>query len=194
MKNVYMCYIGVTEGKIENLKKEGKMRISILIFIYTIHFAYLKVYTKFHNPKSSSCWENSDEKCPYVLYRSDRRKNWKRQNELKHPYFHLHNTLRLPEDRKQHLKTLAPVGAEKSVTKIFIGEKEKWTSKGTDMQYVTVFCYTIQVITIKLCIKFQNPKSSSCWEILDRKKCPFMHVFYRSDKEKLKIWKKANED
>ena len=39
-----------TEGKIENLKKEGKMRISILIFIYsTIHFAYLKVYTKFEN-------------------------------------------------------------------------------------------------------------------------------------------------
>ena len=55
MKNVHMCYIGVTEGKIETLKKEGKMRISTLIFIYTIHFAYLKVYTKFHNPKSSSC-------------------------------------------------------------------------------------------------------------------------------------------
>ena len=43
MKNVHMCYIRVTEGKIENLKKEGKMRISTLIFIYTIHFAYLKV-------------------------------------------------------------------------------------------------------------------------------------------------------
>ena len=54
MKNVYMCYIRVTEGKIENLKKEGKMRISTLIFIYTIHFAYLNVYTKFHNPKLSS--------------------------------------------------------------------------------------------------------------------------------------------
>ena len=50
MKNVPMCYIGVTEGKIENLEKESKMRISILIFIYTIHFAYLKVYTEFHNP------------------------------------------------------------------------------------------------------------------------------------------------
>ena len=49
MKNVPMCYIGVTEEKIENLKKEGKMRICILIFIYTIHFAYLKVNTKFHN-------------------------------------------------------------------------------------------------------------------------------------------------
>ena len=47
MKNVHMCYIRVTEGKIENLKKEGKMRISTLIFIYTIHLAYLKVYTKF---------------------------------------------------------------------------------------------------------------------------------------------------
>ena len=57
MKNVNMCYmyIGVTEGKTEHLKKEGKMRISILIFIYTLHFAYLKVYTKLHKPKSSSC-------------------------------------------------------------------------------------------------------------------------------------------
>ena len=56
MKNANMCYIGVTEGKIGNLKKVDKMRISILIFIYTIHFAYLKVYTKFHNPTSSSCY------------------------------------------------------------------------------------------------------------------------------------------
>ena len=77
-----MCYIRVTKGKIENLKKEGKMKISSLIFIYTIHFAYLKVYTKFHN-ESSSCRENSDKKRPYVLYKSDRRKKLKkRQNEL----------------------------------------------------------------------------------------------------------------
>ena len=55
MKNVHMCYIRVTEGKIEKMKKEGKMRTSILIliFIYTIHFAYLKVYTKFENTGSS---------------------------------------------------------------------------------------------------------------------------------------------
>ena len=55
MKNVHICYIRVTEGNIENLKKEVKVRVSILTFIYTIHFAYLKVYTKFHNPKSNSC-------------------------------------------------------------------------------------------------------------------------------------------
>ena len=41
-----MRYIGVTEGKIENLKKDGKMSISILIFIYTIHFAYLNKKNK----------------------------------------------------------------------------------------------------------------------------------------------------
>ena len=83
MKNVHMCYIRVTEGKLENLKKDGKMWISTLIFIYTILFVYLKVYTKFHSPKSSSCSENSDEKCPYVLSRSDSKKNEKRrQNNL----------------------------------------------------------------------------------------------------------------
>ena len=55
MINVHMCYIRVTEGKIENFEKEVKMRVSTLIFIYTIHFAFLKVYTKFHTPKSNSC-------------------------------------------------------------------------------------------------------------------------------------------
>ena len=42
IKNVHMYYIGVTERKIENLKKEGKMRISILIFIYTIQSVLCK--------------------------------------------------------------------------------------------------------------------------------------------------------
>ena len=36
-------------GKNENLKKEGKMQISILISIYTVQFAILKMYTKFEN-------------------------------------------------------------------------------------------------------------------------------------------------
>ena len=52
-KNVYMYYITVKEEKNENLKKEGKMRISILIAIYTVHFAFLKVYTKFENNGSN---------------------------------------------------------------------------------------------------------------------------------------------
>ena len=38
-----MYYIREKEGKNENLKKEGKMWISILISIYTEHFAILKM-------------------------------------------------------------------------------------------------------------------------------------------------------
>ena len=34
----------------------------------------------------------------------------------------------------QHLKTLAIIGAENSVAKSFIGEKEKWTNKRNDKQ------------------------------------------------------------
>ena len=48
-KNVYMYYIRVKEGKNEKLKKEGKMRISISISLYTVHFAFLKMYTKLEN-------------------------------------------------------------------------------------------------------------------------------------------------
>ena len=43
----------------------------------------------------------------------------------KHLNFHLHSTLCLPEGVHKILLTLAPIGAEKSVTKISIGEKEK---------------------------------------------------------------------
>ena len=45
-----MCYIGVTEGKIE---KEGKMSFSNFIFIYNIHLAYLKMFIKFKNTGSN---------------------------------------------------------------------------------------------------------------------------------------------
>ena len=48
-ENVHMYYLRVIVGKNEKLKKESKMRISVLIFIYKVHFAYLKVYTKFQN-------------------------------------------------------------------------------------------------------------------------------------------------
>ena len=57
-KNVHMCYIGVTEVKTE---KEGKMSFSIFIFVYTIHLAYLKVYTKFENTGSNSVERSATE-------------------------------------------------------------------------------------------------------------------------------------
>ena len=45
----------------KKMKKEGKMRISILIPIYTVHFAFLKVYTKFENTGSNRSWEICDK-------------------------------------------------------------------------------------------------------------------------------------
>ena len=63
-----------------------------------------------------------------------------------------------------NFRFLSQVVAEKSLTdKSSSLERGKLTNKGTDKQYV-------QLITIKLCTKFQKPKSSSCWEIFDRKK------------------------
>ena len=51
-KNVHMYYKS-ERRKNEKLKKGGKMRICILISIYTVHFAYLKVYRKFENTGSN---------------------------------------------------------------------------------------------------------------------------------------------
>ena len=48
---------------------------------------------------------------------------------------------------------MAQIEAEKSVTEMFVSEKEKWTNKGAD----ELFQYTIQLVIAKLCTKFQNP-------------------------------------
>ena len=55
MINVHMFYIEVTQGKIKNLKKKCKMRISNLNFHLHNVLCIPKGNAKFHNPKSSSC-------------------------------------------------------------------------------------------------------------------------------------------
>ena len=47
MKNVHMCYIRVIEGKIENLKIEGKTRVSTLIFIQGCHSISISKFPDF---------------------------------------------------------------------------------------------------------------------------------------------------
>ena len=68
-----MYYIGATEEKNEKLKKEGKIRISIFIFIYTIHLAYLKVYTKFENTGSKICDGN-------FHWRERKKNHWRKKS------------------------------------------------------------------------------------------------------------------
>ena len=45
--------IGVKEGKNKKWKKKAKIKISILIFLYTIYFTTLKAHTKFEDPGSN---------------------------------------------------------------------------------------------------------------------------------------------
>ena len=87
---------------------------------------------------------------------------------------------------------MAPIGAEKSRTEIYNGMTENVQIKEV-ISIMWLFCNTIQLITIKLCTKFQNPKSSSLREIFDRK-CP--NVLYKSDRmKKIKIQKRRqNKD
>ena len=70
-KCLYVLYKSDRRKKNEKLKKEGKMKISILIFIYTIHFAYLKVYTKFGNTGSN----RSREICERNFHWRERKMN-----------------------------------------------------------------------------------------------------------------------
>ena len=120
MKNVHMCCISVTKGKIENLKKEGKMRISTLIFIYTIHFVYLKVNTRFHNPKSSRT------KNVHMCYIGVKEGKIEKEGKLSFTIFIFIYIIHLAYLKVYtKLETLAPIGTKKSATEIFIGEKEK---------------------------------------------------------------------
>ena len=67
-------------------------------------------------------------------------KNWKKKAKVGLASLFSFTQHTLPTWRcTQNLKTLAPIGAEKCVTEISIGEKDKWTNKGTDKQYVAVF-------------------------------------------------------
>ena len=87
-KNVHMYFIRVKEGKDEKWKKSD-MRINTLISIYTVHFAFLKVYTKFQNTGSNRSWEICDRN----FHWRERKMNKKGTNkQYVAVFFLLHNT------------------------------------------------------------------------------------------------------
>ena len=66
----------------------------------------------------------------------EKRKNGKRRQKLITKSWFSFSQHTWPLSRCiQNLKTLAVIGAENSVTKSFIGEKEKWTYNGNDKQH-----------------------------------------------------------
>ena len=63
--------------------------------------------------------------------------------------------------------------------KIFIGEKEKWTNKGSDK---LILSHSLQVVPSNIYTKFQNPKCSSSWEAFDTN-FPMHYVEVRDGKK-----------
>ena len=60
---------------------------------------------------------------------------WKKKAKINHRILVFFPQYTWPLSRcVQNLKTLAVIGAENSMMKSFIGEKEKWANKGNDMQ------------------------------------------------------------
>ena len=77
---------------------------------------------------------------------------------------------------KYQNQTLTKVVAEKYMTEKkvkFSLEREKNEQIKGLIRNMWLFLLHIQLITIKLCAKFRNPKSSSCLEIFERKKLKF---------------------
>ena len=66
----------------------------------------------------------------------------------------------------RNLKTLAFIGAEKSVTKI-IREKER-LDKGNDMHKDADSPLKIKPVKASVCTKFKNIRNRSFWEIFDK--------------------------
>ena len=102
-------------------------------------FTVSNVCTKFQNPRCISALVPEKSLtislCITLEWEMEKRKNGKRRQKLITEFWFSFSQYTWPLSRYiQNLKNLAVIGAENSVTKSFIGEKEKWTNKGNDKQ------------------------------------------------------------
>ena len=122
-------------GAKEKSTNKAMISSSRLILFHTIQKVKPNICTKFQIPRRSSSWEICWHKFPYVLHWRERWKKGKGRQKLITKSWFSFSQQTWPLSRYiQNLKTLAVIRAENSVTKSFIGEKEKWTNKGNDKQ------------------------------------------------------------
>ena len=101
----------------------------------------------------------------YIGVRDGKRKNGKRRQQLITESWFSFSQYTWPLSRCiQILKTMAVIGAENSVTKSFIGEKNGQI-KGMISSSMLILFLTIQQVIPNICTKFQNPRRSSSWQI-----------------------------
>ena len=119
-------------GKKKNGQIKGMINMWMLILSYTIQVDVPNVCTKLRNPRCSSSWEISDTN--FLMHYTGVRdgKNEKKSKEVKRESSALWFSFTHVCTCIQNLETLALLGAGKSVTKNFIGEKGKMKNKGND--------------------------------------------------------------
>ena len=102
-----------------------------LILSYTMQQVIPDSCTKFQDPEKSL----TQISLCITLVRDGKKQKWKKKAKIKLSILIFFPTLYLPLSRcKQNLKTWALIESKKSVTEIFIGEKETWTNNGNDKQ------------------------------------------------------------
>ena len=144
-----------------------------LILICTLHQVIPNICTKFQNPKHSSSWVILDTNFPvYYIEMRDEKKGKMKNRSIKYisaSWFSVPKYTWPLWKCRRNLTTLAFIEAEKSVTENLIGGNEKWTNKENGKNRRQIFFYTIQRNQPSIYTKFQRPRCSSYWEILDTK-------------------------
>ena len=161
---------------------KGTISSSMLVLFHTIQKIIPTICTKFQNPRCSCSWDIFDTNFPmyYIGVRDGKR----RQKLISASWFSCPQYTWPLSRCIQNLKTLALIEAVKSVTEIFIGEKEKWTSKGNDKQEEADSLLHNTTSYTQHLYKIANPRFSSSWEIFDAKKRLHTHAKIVTEKTK----------
>ena len=155
-------------------KKNGQIKkmVSIrrLILSYTMQRVIPNICAKFQNLRCSSFWEIFDTNFPmYYIGVRDGKMQKRRQKLTSASWFSFPQYTWHHSQGVYKIWRLSFIEAEKFVTEIFIGEKEKWTNNGNDKQEEAdsllhnTTSYTQHLYLIS------NPRFSSSWEIFDEK-------------------------
>ena len=133
------------------------------------------ICTKFQNPRCSSSWEIFDTNFPiYVLHWSERwrkKKNGKRRQKLISASWFSFPQHTWPLSRCiQNLKEFGSHRSQEICGQKFLLERKKTGQiKRMISRRRLILSYTIQQVIPNICTKFQNPRFSSSWEIVDKK-------------------------
>ena len=121
----------------------------------------------------------------YIRVRDEKKEKWKKKAKINQILFFTHKILG-PSQDVYKIGRLAVIGAENSVTKYFLGEKEKWKINGMVSSNMLIIFYTIQQIP-NICTNFQIPRHSNSCEIFDTN-FPMYYIGVRDGKKEK--WKK----